>query len=697
MTDDSSRAIDREIAKIDDEVLRKRISSLVNDLRETRDFGLVFEEHLPEEVRFPTHPVERENLVGLRDKSTGGKWRVLGFKNRKRTAVLVDQDGNESERPTAELVVIREFGEVVYPGFELVDSLQEGDPGERHHVVINGENFHALQALDATHHEAVDVIYIDPPYNTGNDSWIYNDKYVDKKDLSSSSKWLSFMQRRLDLAYGLLKETGVIMVAIGDQEHHRLRMLLDQIFGRKNFISSVVWQGGRKNDSRFVSNGADYMLIYAKSAEVWAVSGVKVKDAPDVHTLTSSEIPVRGARWRDTKPGVEDVLAQGAKAWAESGGDPDQATKMMRAWFKAQPKDSPAKAMSRSVYFLPDGRLCRDTDITWPGGGGPDYDVPHPETGQPVPVPEAGWRYSTPERMQEAIDGGWVIFREDHTKPISLKKPLDSVTGQVALSVFDRQRTHATRHLYEPKGRTGVFHEDRFPNPKDHEVLMRWIRMAAPKDAIVLDFFGGSGSTTEAVMRLNAEDGGIRQSILVTNNEVSKGDAASLRKAGHHPGDKAWEAKGVFEYVTRPRITTIVTGKREDGSIHSGGLPANVSFYNLRYLDRDRVDYGMEFEPISPLLWMQAGAVGPVIQQVDERGFAIAPGYAVIFQVDKADSFVKELTSQERSPSTVFIVTDSEQSYRSVSARFPKRGGPRLVRLYEDYLSNFEINTDNRS
>ena len=164
------------------------------------------------------------------------------------------------------------------------------------HTVINGENFHALQALRSTHHRKVDLIYIDPPYNTGNEGWIYNDRYVDAADRAKSSKWLSFLERRLLIARDLLTTTGVIITAIGDDEHHRLRMLLDQVFGDSNFLSNVVWQGGRKNDSRYVSNGADYMLIYARDETALSAAGI---------------------RWTDRKQGADDALAAAAKAWSE--------------------------------------------------------------------------------------------------------------------------------------------------------------------------------------------------------------------------------------------------------------------------------------------------------------------------------------------------------------------------------------------
>lgn len=687
----SSRAIDRELDKIEDDALRARLTSLVNELRDTREFGLVFEKHLPEEIRLPLEPIEREALVGLRD-SVQHKWRIVGFKDKRKTAVLIDRDGHETERATSELVVIREFGEVVYPGFELVDTIQSGSTDHRHHIVINGENFHVLQALDATHASSIDLIYIDPPYNTGSDSWIYNDKYVDAKDLSSSSKWLSFMERRLDLAHDLLKDTGVIIVAIGDDEQHRLRMLLDQVFGRKNFISNVVWQGGRKNDSRFVSNGADYMLIYARNLDSWVVAGVSTKQAPNVSSLLSSEIKAQGARWRDLKPGIDEALETARAIWQETNGDHSESTKRWRSWMKDFKKRSGVTdAVSRytSLDELTGEPIFTGQNISWPGGGGPRYDLAHPVTGKPVRVPKTGWRY-THDDMLRLIAERRVRFGADETSGVQGISYLSEMDTWVAGSVFDVDRRKAPVYLETILG------DQRFPYPKDHEVLMRWIRLAAPKDAVVLDFFGGSGTTTEAVLRLNADDGGTRQSILVTNNEVSKTDARRLRKDGHHPGDQEWDERGVFEYVTRPRISTVVKGTRTDGSKYSDGIAANVSFYNLRYLNRDRIDFGMEFEPVSPLLWMQAGAIGPIIKAVHPNGYAITRGYAVLFDVDKTEPFISALAETHPQPSTVFVVTDSDQSYRSVSARLPRRGGPRLVRLYEDYLSNFEINTDNR-
>lgn len=667
---DESNVLDQAIARIADETVRSRVAREVELLRGSRKFGLVFDRHLPESMRLPDHPIRKGVKVGLRDESTDETWRVARFTDASRTVALLDGDGGE--RPVGELVAIREFGEPIFPGLKSVERIQNGDENAPWHTVINGENFHALQALKSTHLGKVDLIYIDPPYNTGNEGWIYNDKYVADQDRAKSSKWLSFMERRLLVARDLLKPTGVIIVAIGDDEHHRLRMLMDQVFGGQNFLSNVVWQGGRKNDSRYVSNGADYMLMYARNETA----------------LAEQEV-----RWREEKPGVNEVLAQGAAAWSESVHDEVIAEKLMRTWFREQPKDAAVRALGRFVYFLPDGTLCSDTDMRAPEDRPNRLRKPlvDPATGIEHAVPPNGW-FCEEATLDRLLATGCIIFRADPSKPPRLKKPLENTSAQVPMSVFDRQRNHAGRHLER------VLEGKRFPFPKDHEVLMRWIALTGKDNAIVLDFFGGSGTTSEAVMRLNAEDGGSRQSILVTNNEVGSKQAKALRKDGHHPGDPDWEALGVFEYVTRPRISTVVTGTRPDGTTYSDGLAANVEFFDLSYLDPGMVRRGREFADIAPLLWLEAGAVGPRVQDEPEEGWALTPAYGVLFSPDALTPFAEAVTEATKSgavPNIVFIVTDSPVEYQTAADRMPV--GIETVRLYSAYLTNYQINTESSS
>ena len=468
---------------------------------------MVFDRHLPESVRLPDHPIRKGVKVGLRDESSTNAWRVLRFTDTSRSTAVLDGDGGE--RPVADLVVIREFGEAVFPGLRSVDRIANGPDDAPWHTVINGENYHVLQALKSTHREAVDLIYIDPPYNTGNEGWIYNDRYVDANDRAKSSKWLSYLERRFQLARDLLKPTGVLIAAIGDDEHHRLRMLIDQVIGAENFLASVVWIGSTKGDARYTGGGLDYMLVYAKNEEALTESGVV---------------------WREPKDGLEDLLAAGAKAWEESGHDAAAASRLLSSWWgKNKAKYDPG--LGDNVKVDNDGSLFKVENMVSPNPRpNLQYDLLHPVTGQPVRMNPNGWRYSR-EAMETLLEQGRILFGPDHNSGARKKTPVTDMALQGIRPAFQRDRRAASRRL------EAVLGDKRFPNPKDHEVLMRWIRVAAPKDAVVLDYFGGSGTTTEAVIQLNAEDGGTRQSILVTNNEVGSKQAKALRKHGHHPGD----------------------------------------------------------------------------------------------------------------------------------------------------------------
>ncbi|MDK8453957.1 DNA methyltransferase [Corynebacterium marquesiae] len=738
-----------ERARSVDPDLARDLENEVRDLNSQRKFGLVFERHLPESVNLPGRKVRRGSKVRMlppRGETTKVDRRVWTVKTLDDdTATLrfigTDKQVEETERPVEDLVAVAEFNDTIYPGLVPDGEVNGGDVDDPAHVVINAENYHALEMLTYTHKNSLDCIYIDPPYNTGKDEWIYSDRYIEPTDDYRHSKWLAFMERRLRIARDLLRPTGVIIVAIGNEQQHRLRMLIDQIFGETNFLSNVTWNGGRKNDSRFVSNGEDYMLVYAKDKTAWIKEGVKVKDSPDVSSLeTADDIVERGARWRAPKEGYEAVLEKGAEVWREArltaveqqfGSDSAEFSRLasagdntafdavytsinqvlpaddqkqlfrraeldgeqrMRAFYRQFPSDDPVrKTFGRYNYFLPDGTLCRDDNITWPGGGGPAYDVLHPVTGKAVPVPDRGWRFSTSERMQEEVEAGRVIFRKDHTKPVSLKQPLEQTSGTVLLSAFDRQRTHGSRHLHwNNKGEVrGVFAENRFPNPKDVTVLAQWIEVCSPRDGVVLDFFGGSGSTLEAVALVNQRSSSQRRAIVVTNNEVGKKQAAAMTKDGLRKGDVEWESQGVYEYVTKPRTRTIITGRREDGSDFSDGMRANAKFFTLTYEDPLAIQLARGFSRIAPLLWLRAGQQGPVIDDLTDRGYGVSAYYGVIESLDYLDDFIAEV--EDKRPDLIYIITDDRRQFQHVAGLLPS--GIDTVRLYESYLTNFQVNT----
>ncbi|MGO1791659.1 MAG: site-specific DNA-methyltransferase [Micrococcaceae bacterium] len=660
-------------AKGKDPALGRDLEAEFAALSSRRRFGLNFERHQPEAVELPGRQPRKGDKVRVlppRGSSIAGDrrlWKVVGVAPVDGAELahlqVMDDDGEvleSTDHPIGDVVVVAEFRDPIYPGLLSTGRVERGG-NKPFHTVINAENFHALQTLQYTHQEAVDFIYIDPPYNTGQDAWIYNDRYVDNDDHFRHSKWLAFMERRLALAKQLLTATGVIFVSIGDDQQHRLRLLMDQVFGEQNFVANLVWDGGTKSYANLVSSGQDYMLVYAN----------------DLAAMSDNNI-----QWRESKPGLEDVLAKGAELFTTHEGDAVTATVDFRKWLS---KSGLAPGIRRFNTIEPDtGRVFNaDRDL-----GAPEFrpnrsrrPLVHPDTGKECPVPVNGWRLSDAE-MDARISAGRVAFGDDEKKIPREKSYLDEASSQIATAVFQKDRNSASSHLAHILG------SKRFPFPKDHTVLMRWIRLAAPKDAVILDFFAGSGSTAEAVMRLNAEDDGARQCILVTNNEVGKKEAAAMRKQGIRKGDPEWEARGVSQYVTIPRLTTVATGTRPDVSKYPNSVGANVEFFDLIYESPWRVGRGRAFNAVAPLLWMRAGSEGRRIDEIPAAGWDVADVYGVIADLDETGPFLEAVTCSKR-VRVVFIVTDDDRAFQSVCAVLPERVEP--VRLYESYLRNFEI------
>ncbi len=428
---------------------------------------------------------------------------------------------------------------------------------EAQHVFIEGENLEVLKVLQKAYFGKVKLIYIDPPYNTGSDSFIYPDRFQESKEeylrrineLSDDgslmregffcknskenghyhSNWLSMMLPRLYIARNLLREDGVILVSIDDNEAANLKLLLDEVFGPENLIAQMVWEKGRKNDAKLVSVGHEYMLIYARSM-------TKLKENRTV--------------WREPKPGAKEIVEKWRELKTKHGETNYEAQQEgLREWFKLLSDSHPSKKLSRHKWVDKWGPW-RDRDISWPGGGGPRYDVLHPVTKKPCRVPEAGWRYSTSEEMQRQIKLGLVEFRDDHTEPPFRKAHLlpvpdelpdeqesdfddeevadDEIGLQVIGSVLYKQSQVSVKYLRKLMG--GKL----FNNPKDHEVLARLIRYCMGDDdkGLVVDFFAGSASTVEAVLTLNAKEGGDRRVLAVQLPEPCDEKSAAF-KAGY--------------------------------------------------------------------------------------------------------------------------------------------------------------------
>lgn len=394
-------------------------------------------------------------------------------------------------------------------------------------LFIEGDNLEALKLLQESYLGKVKLIYIDPPYNTGND-FVYEDDFAEssadylarsgqKSDVGDRlvsntesngrfhSDWLSMMYSRLKLARGLLTDDGVMIVAIGDHEHANLRSLLDMVFGADNFLANVVWQGSGKNDARFTAGGLDYMLIYARSKS----------------TLIGLDV-----RFKSPKRGYDDVIEAGRRAWEESGHDAGAATKLFRDWWKTKPEvEAGLKAYSEIDEF---GQIFTRDNLASPNPReNLRYEVLHPDTGKPVPMHDYGWRLSR-QAMNDRIAQGRILFGADHTTTPRFKRLLSDMDRQAIRPVISQERAPASDAL------TKLLDGKLFDYPKDVDVLSTWIDAvtSSDKQSIVLDFFGGSGSTAHAVMNLNAADCGERRFVLVQLDEAL--DARSLAASRGH-------------------------------------------------------------------------------------------------------------------------------------------------------------------
>jgi adenine-specific DNA-methyltransferase len=384
--------------------------------------------------------------------------------------------------------VLNHHQEVPYHLLKCDAKLSVGDPGSGN-LLVQGDNLLALKALLPYYAGKIKCIYIDPPYNTGNENWVYNDnvnspeiqKWLgevvgkEAEDLSRHDKWLCMMYPRLMLLRELLRRDGIMFASIDDHEVFHLRMLLNEVFGPQNFIAEIVWEGAVKNDSRFISISHDYVLCYAREKEF---------------------LRINKSRWRTRKEGIDQIYKKVEALKRVHGEDYAAITADLRAWYAGLSKKSPAwahrhysKVDSRGVYF--------PSDISWPGGGGPQYEVLHPITKLSVRIPARGWVFPSPERMAEFIADDRVDFGEDESKVPTLKRYLHETEGQVLPSVIYKDRRAAMQRLRQ------MFGKEVFENPKDEEILAKLFEAVTNDGDIILDSFAGSGSTGHAVMNLN--------------------------------------------------------------------------------------------------------------------------------------------------------------------------------------------------
>ena len=652
-------AIDDLVGQIADEKLRARIQDELKKLSSQKKFGLVFEEHLPECTPLYDVPVKRGSQVALKAGKIDNVYKVIDIVDGKalclpKTAIAGKDETTKEELSFAldDLVCVAEFGEPIYPYLKQIDTVRNAPDSSLWHTVIEAENYHALQLLEYLYAGKVDCIYIDPPYNTGARDWKYNNEYVDSSDAYRHSKWLSFMEKRLRLAKKLLSESGCIFISIDDVEACNLKILCDDVFGINSFVAQIPWRKRTaKSDVPFgISQDCESILCYANPNFKAAVKGKERKyyETPD--------FPNRPWRFHDL-------------------------TK--QTTIKERPNSN--------------------------------FTIINPKTGKKYPVnPLRSWAV-TKDTFEEYYRQDRIIFPGDYeflkiSKPVFRYWKEDDIKkagadfGLVAVSTIFPDYVGMTQD--GTKELTTIFNDKRFNFPKPLQLIKYLINISTANkpNALIVDFFAGSGTTLHAVNLLNAEDGGNRRCILVTNNEVSEAEAKTLTSQGFKPGDAEWEKLGIAHYVTWPRTVCSIEGHDINGEPLKGnylgsdipmsdGFKANAAFFKLGFLDKISVALGRQFKELLPLLWLKAGAIGECPSMtVDEMipKMLIFPEnkFAILVEETAFQKF-KAAIDEANSIQTVFIITDYDGNYRAMSNALHVK---MTYQLYRDYLDNFRIN-----
>ena len=689
-------------AKANDPQLGADVEREFRALSSRLSFGLNFERHRPEAVELPQRPVRRGDKVrvlpprGSPAKGDQRLWQVKAIRKAKKTVDLELLDQPKAEMPSVsldDLVVVAEFRDTIYPGLVSTGKVSRG--GDKPwHTVINGENYHALKAATWTHRGKVDAIYIDPPYNTGAKDWKYNNDYVEGEDLYRHSKWLAMMERRLLLAKELLNPAdSVLIVSIDEKEYLRLGLLLEQGFpeARIQMVSSVIKPEGTNRMGEFSrTNEYLYFVLFGTA---------RVTPTSDDMTGREQADGEQGVEWRNLRR-RENTSIRTAR--------PNQ----FYAVFIDPEKGSihsVGEALAPDVdkvsVVIPDGCYAvfpvkpDDTEMLW--GLTPDALRKLLKQGfARVRRPESG----PSKAVIQYLASGTVKAILSGAVKISGRDPQGAIQGAFdRVAVMPKTTWNKGSHNAQPAGTlllTALIPNRRFPFPKSLyavEDALRFFVANKPK-AIVCDFFSGSGTTAHAVMRLNKQDGGRRQCISVTNNEVAADEQKALREKGLRPGDTEWERLGICDYITKPRVQAAITGKTPDGQPIKGdykftdefpmsdGFEENAEFFTLTYETPLAVNYQTAFARIAPLLWLRAGSVGRRIEKLPAAGWDVADAYGLLVELDKAADFLKAARKAEALRIT-YIVTDDDRRFQALARRLPD--GVEAIRLYESYLTNF--------
>lgn len=732
-------ALNDLIQKIENPELRAQIQVAADRLTKQKKFGLVFEEHLPECTPLYDIPVRKGLKVSVRNGKANETYTVLKIENG--VATCLPKNSKEAVQfAVTDLVTTAELGDPIYPCLQPLGEVCNAPDSELWHTLIEADNYHALQLLEYLYAGKVDCIYIDPPYNTRAKDWKYNNDYVDPNDSYRHSKWLAMMQKRLALAKRLMNPaSSVLIVTIDEKEYLHLGCLLEEMFeeAKIQMISSVINPAGA-GKKEFARTDEYIFFVRLGSASVLPESR-EVENVPVIwDTLRRSSLA--NARGKHGKGACGPnqfypIYVNDLTGKIEHIGDPI-----------AEDVDRhsvPTIAGCTAVFPVrPDG-----TEMNW--GIKPDEAEARLRSGY---LRAGAYKPNEPQQYVISYLTGGIIsdieagiaitegYNEDGTIIAYYPTGKDKMpTTNWNRSTHDAQR-YGTNILSK-------FIGSRFQYPKSvyavKDALSYFVKENS--NALIVDFFAGSGTTLHAVNLMNAEDGGQRRCILVTNNEVSADEEKQLTAAGYSRGDDEWNNLGIARYVTWPRTVCSILGRDIDGNPIEGdygvieedyvvdeedtvvskktgkpitkriyarqkvqklpklaaikradGFKANAVFFKLGFLDKTKVSLGMQFKELLSTLWMKAGAIGkcPVID-ASVPDMLILPDnkMAILNDENQFGEFAEQL-AQHPEIDVVYLVTNYESSFVAMTQALE---GKKTYQLYRDYLDNFRINAGRNS
>lgn len=414
--------------------------------------------------------------------------------------------------------VVNHHREVPYRLIHCDGDLSAGD-AESDNLLVQGDNLEALRALLPYYAGKVKCIYIDPPYNTGNEGWVYNDNVnspemkawlgqvvgKEAEDLSRHDKWLCMMYPRLRLLREFLNQEGTIAISIDENEISNLITLMDEVFGRQNRVSTIVWQKGKKGDAKLIPTIHEYIAIYARN---------------------KAHLTAKNTKWRKRKEGADEVLSKYADIRERLQSDHDAIRSEMMNWYRSLKNNDPKK--SHKHYNWSDDRgLYFAADFAGPDDGResrPRYNILHPTTMKPCKIPSTGWRWEE-DKTKEAMEMEpmRVHFGATHNTIPCRKSYLFEIDSEPLQSVFYKDGRAATLQV------ESILGEGSFQFPKDVDVIAELISVLSGDGDVIIDSFAGSGSTGHAVLSLNHISKEQRKFILIEMDEITASEKTAVR------------------------------------------------------------------------------------------------------------------------------------------------------------------------